>query len=150
MACQKVCKQGRDDIIVKVNLQSPIPTSFYIAVTNQCQNDAGMWLCKFTFTIISSLPCLHTFWHAIPTSFYIFNVFKSCTAFAYKYCIYCASAPSLHRESTDSLIRNTQVPNIWSYIYIHIYIYIYICIDNFPFSPQVWSSLRSPQSKLVA
>ena len=22
-----------------------------------------------------SLPCLHTFWHAIPTSFYIFNVF---------------------------------------------------------------------------
>ena len=32
MACQKVCKQGRDDIIVKVNLQSPIPTSFYITV----------------------------------------------------------------------------------------------------------------------
>ena len=28
MACQKVYKQGRDDIIVKVNLQSPIPTSF--------------------------------------------------------------------------------------------------------------------------
>ena len=28
MACQKVCKQGRDDIIVKVNLQSLIPTSF--------------------------------------------------------------------------------------------------------------------------
>ena len=25
MACQKACKQGRDDIIVKVNLQSPIP-----------------------------------------------------------------------------------------------------------------------------
>ena len=25
MACQKVCKQGRDDIIVKVNLQSLIP-----------------------------------------------------------------------------------------------------------------------------
>ena len=23
----------------------------------------------------SSLPCLHTFWHAIPTSFYIFHVF---------------------------------------------------------------------------
>ena len=28
MACQKVCKQGRDDIIVKVNLQSLIPASF--------------------------------------------------------------------------------------------------------------------------
>ena len=26
MACQKVCKQGRDDIIVKVNLQSRITT----------------------------------------------------------------------------------------------------------------------------
>ena len=37
-----------------------------------------MRLCKFSFTITSSLPCLHTFWHAIPTSFYIFNVFKSC------------------------------------------------------------------------
>ena len=34
MAYQKVCKQGRDDIIVKVNLQSPIPTSFYITVGN--------------------------------------------------------------------------------------------------------------------
>ena len=29
MACQKVCKQGRDDIIA---LQSPIPTSFYTTV----------------------------------------------------------------------------------------------------------------------
>ena len=28
--------------------------------------------------MLSSLPCLYTFWHAIPTSFYIFNVFKSC------------------------------------------------------------------------
>ena len=37
-----------------------------------------MRLCKFTFTVISFLPCLHTFWHAIPTSFYIFKVFKSC------------------------------------------------------------------------
>ena len=76
MACQKVCKQGRDDIIVKVNLQSPIPTRFTLQL-NWCENDAGMRLCKFTFTIISSLPCLHTFWHAIPTSFYIFNVFLS-------------------------------------------------------------------------
>ena len=34
MACQKVCKQGRDDIIVKVNLQSPIPTFFCTTVAN--------------------------------------------------------------------------------------------------------------------
>ena len=65
----KNVKGCRDDIIVKVNLQSPIPTSFYITVT---ENDAGMRLCKFTFTITSSIPCLQTFWHAIPTSFYIF------------------------------------------------------------------------------
>ena len=57
MVCQKVCKQGRDDIIVKVNIQSPIPASFYITVTNWCKNDAGIRLCIFTFTIISS-PCL--------------------------------------------------------------------------------------------
>ena len=31
---QKACKQGRDDIIVIVNLQSPIPTSVYITVAN--------------------------------------------------------------------------------------------------------------------
>ena len=74
MACQKVYKQGRDDIIVKVKLQSPIPTSFYIIVETNVKTMQG---CKFTFTIISSLPCLNTFWHAIPTSFYNFNVFKS-------------------------------------------------------------------------
>ena len=28
----KVRKQGRDGIIVKVNLQSPIPASFYITI----------------------------------------------------------------------------------------------------------------------
>ena len=28
----------------------------------------------FTFTFISSLPCLHTFWHAIHNLTYIFNV----------------------------------------------------------------------------
>ena len=49
----------------------------YITVANWCENNAGIRLCKFTFTIISSLPCLHTFWHAIPISLYIFNVFLS-------------------------------------------------------------------------
>ena len=29
MACQKVCKQGRDDITVKVNLQKPHPCIFF-------------------------------------------------------------------------------------------------------------------------
>ena len=64
MACQKVCKQGRGGIIVKVNLQSPIPTSFYITVAN----DAGMRLCKFTIMsslylvcILFGMPSLHPF-----------------------------------------------------------------------------------------
>ena len=57
MACHEVCKQGRDDIIVKVNLQSLIPASFS----------------HYFATVIT------------------------------------ASAPSLHRESTDSLIVNTLV-----------------------------------------
>ena len=37
MACQKVCKQGRDDMKVKVNIQNPIP------------KDVGIRLCIFTF-----------------------------------------------------------------------------------------------------
>ena len=38
-----------------------------------------MGLCQYADLCFhaSSLPCLHTFWHAIPTSFYIFNVFLS-------------------------------------------------------------------------
>ena len=40
MACQKVCKQGRDNIIVKVNLQSLIPTSFFITVAKRCRDEA--------------------------------------------------------------------------------------------------------------
>ena len=32
LKCQKVCKQGRDDIEVKVNIQSPIPASFHTRV----------------------------------------------------------------------------------------------------------------------
>ena len=46
-----------------------------------------MGLCQYVDLCFhaSSLPCSHTFWHAIPTSFYIFNVFKSCWYwFAYK------------------------------------------------------------------
>ena len=36
-----------------------------------------MGLCQYVDLCFhaSSLPCLHTCWHAIPTSFYIFNVF---------------------------------------------------------------------------
>ena len=81
MECQKVCKQGRDDIIVKVSLKSPIPTSFYITVANLCENDIGMRLCKLTVTIISSLPCCILF--GIP-SLHLFTFlmfFKSCNRY---------------------------------------------------------------------
>ena len=39
-----------------------------------------MGLCQYVYLCFHalSLPCSHTFWHAIPTSFHIFNVFKSC------------------------------------------------------------------------
>ena len=75
MACQKVCKQGRDDISVKVNLQSPIPTSFTLQLqtsVKRCRDEA---LYVYLHTYIIPIPCLHTFWHAIPTSPYIFNAF---------------------------------------------------------------------------
>ena len=65
MACQKVCKQGR--IKVMVNIQSLI----YPYIFLQKNKDVEMGLCIFTITFI--LPCLHTFWHTIPTSFFIFN-----------------------------------------------------------------------------
>ena len=35
MACQKECIQGRNDIIVKVNLPSPIPTSCIIPTLSE-------------------------------------------------------------------------------------------------------------------
>ena len=59
----KGCRDGMPKCIV------------FTLVCNCNVKDVGIGLCKFTFTIISSLPCLHTFWHAIPTSFYFFNVF---------------------------------------------------------------------------
>ena len=34
----------------------------------------GLYTLTFTF-MLSSLPCLHTFWHAIPTYCYIFGGF---------------------------------------------------------------------------
>ena len=57
MACQKVCKQGRDDIIVKVNLQSPIPTSFYIAVTNQFHSHKATSLHRFDINVKAMQGC---------------------------------------------------------------------------------------------
>ena len=41
------------------------------------EKDVGTGLCQYVELCFhaSSLPCLHTFWHAIPTSFYIFKVY---------------------------------------------------------------------------
>ena len=46
--------------------------NIFTPVCNCNEKDVGIGLCKFT--IISSLACLHTFWHAIPTFLYIFTV----------------------------------------------------------------------------
>ena len=42
------------------------------AVQRQCEKDVGVGLCQYIDLCFyaSSLPCLHPFWHAIPTSFY--------------------------------------------------------------------------------
>ena len=63
MACQKVHKQGR--IKVMVNIQSLI---------HHKNKDPGKGLCVFAIMFI--LPCLCKFWHAIPTSLFIFNEFS--------------------------------------------------------------------------
>ena len=54
MAYQHVCKQGRDDIKVKVNIQSPIPASFYTKLL--CEKDAGRRLCIFTLIPLFEKP----------------------------------------------------------------------------------------------
>ena len=45
LACQKVCKQGRDDVKVKVNIQSH--TLRYSLVRKKCRE--GAWYITFTF-----------------------------------------------------------------------------------------------------
>ena len=58
----------KQDIKVKVNIQSPIPTSFYTTEL-LCEKDAGRGLCIFTFTlyytylvcILFGVPFLHPF-----------------------------------------------------------------------------------------
>ena len=47
--------------------------------SGECEKDVGMGLWQhvnFCFHALI-LPCLHTFWDASPTSFYIFNAFLS-------------------------------------------------------------------------
>ena len=67
MACQKVCKQGRDP--------SQHLFSILHAGVKKMQGWGFVYVPSFSFhfhttiTFISSLPCLHTFWHAIPTLF---------------------------------------------------------------------------------
>ena len=55
MACQKICKQDRDDITVKVNIQSPIPTSVYTTVPLWCRNGG---LCILMGTLVAMAVCI--------------------------------------------------------------------------------------------
>ena len=70
----------RDDIKLMVNIQSPIPTSFYTTVVTPSAKKMQGWslYIYLHFCIVPTLlvyffalHCLHTFWCAIPTSFYI-------------------------------------------------------------------------------
>ena len=54
MACQKVCKQGRNDIKAKVNVQSPTHTSFYTTVHSSVKK-MPKWGFTFTILIIPTL-----------------------------------------------------------------------------------------------
>ena len=61
------------------NLARDLPTSIFMHnkwkdSSHKCsvKKDVAMGLYTLTFTfMLSSLPCLHTFWHAIPTYCYI-------------------------------------------------------------------------------
>ena len=65
MAYQKVCKQGKEDIKIKVSMQNPIPTS-----SLQCKKNVGIDETLYNYLQLYILPSLlHTFLgHAIPSS----------------------------------------------------------------------------------
>ena len=77
---KKRYKQGRDDIKVKVNIQSLIPISYYTHDSKSAhtlvwkgyrEKKGFVYLPSFFYITL----CLNSFWDAISTSFYISNVF---------------------------------------------------------------------------
>ena len=52
MECQKVCEQGRDDIIVKVSLQCLIPISFSHKFATVMYKDVGEAIVDYLTTIM--------------------------------------------------------------------------------------------------
>ena len=69
MACQKVCKQGRDDIIVKVNLQSPILHLFTLQLQTNVKTMQGCGFVNlpsllyhpYLVCTLFGMPSLHPF-----------------------------------------------------------------------------------------
>ena len=81
-----------------------------------CEKDVGMGLCQYVDLCFhaSSLPCLHTFWHAIPTSFYIFNVFL----FSCRYIVVSQARSTSARELQLSYnILHADTPGVYSYTF---------------------------------
>ena len=77
----------------KTITQSPIPTSLLL-----CEKMLGwMKLCILTITFI--FPCLCTFWHAIPTSHFIFNDFSFLSYIQ----VHAAESKSCNIENLQSL-----------------------------------------------
>ena len=101
MACQNwVCKQVRNDIKVKVVYKaSSIHHLFHTTVQHRVKcRDVALYT---TFTFVT---CLHTFWHAIPTSLIAFFLY-SCL------CTFCSQTLSVyyHMSLTKIISEITQV-----------------------------------------
>ena len=78
------------------------------ATSRRVQTLDGMGLCLYVDLCFhaSSLPCLHTFWHAIPTSFYIlyFLVAISNNQFLHPAHSFCTSAMPAQTELLWNLL----------------------------------------------
>ena len=104
-----------------------------ITVANYCEHDAGMRLCEFTFTIISSLPCSTTVRD-----------------------VECTEVLTKRKNDYLTLVAiNFVYPTKTQVQYIHIYIYIYKiqnakkCRDGMPKSMQNAAATVNMQDKGV-
>ena len=61
MACQKICKQGWDDIIVKVNIQSLIPACIIFTPVCNCNVKPSLLYHPYLVYILFGMLSLHLF-----------------------------------------------------------------------------------------
>ena len=73
MACQKVHVPIRKDIKVKVCKYTKPHPSLYLFTIGWIWRDRASYI----YLHLYNVPCWYTFWHAIPTSLFIFNDFSA-------------------------------------------------------------------------